>query len=68
MEHNKRINNIKNLILGLELNQDQEKRIEILQDLKIQTEELDLELKKLEENHSLIVMQLKQEVSRLNGL
>lgn len=68
MEHNKRINNIKNLILGLELNQDQEKRIEILQELKIQTEELDLELKKLEENHSLIVMQLKQEVSRLNGL
>ncbi|NBV28147.1 hypothetical protein EBS02_03880 [bacterium] len=68
MEHNKRINNIKNLILGLELNQDQEKRIEILQDLKIQTEELDLELKKLEENHSLIEMQLKQEVSRLNRL
>jgi len=68
MEVNKRTNRIKNLILDLELNQDPEKKSEILGQLKAHVEDLNTELEKLEEHQALVVSQLKQEISRLNGL
>jgi uncharacterized protein YoxC len=68
MEVNKWTNRIKNLILDLELNQDLEKKSEILGQLKAHVEDLNKELEKLEEHHTLVVSQLKQEISRLNGL
>lgn len=68
MEVNKWTNRIKNLILDLELNQDLEKKSEILGQLKAHVEDLNTELEKLEEHQALVVSQLKQEISRLNGL
>lgn len=68
MEVNKWTNRIKNLILDLELNQDLEKKSEILGQLKAHVEDLNKELEKSEEHHTLVVSQLKQEISRLNGL
>jgi hypothetical protein len=68
MEVNKWTNRIKNLILDLELNQDPEKKSEILGRLKAHVEDLNKELEKIEEHHTLVVSQLKQEISRLNGL
>lgn len=68
MELSKYINQLKSLILSLELSESEEERNQILKNMKDLSEKISDEIEKNQETTDLIISQLKQENSRLNRL
>ena len=68
MELSKYINQLKSLILSLELSESEEERSQILKNMKDLSEKISDEIEKNQETTDLIISQLKQENSRLNRL
>lgn len=68
MELSKYINQLKSLILSLELSNSEEERNQILKNMKDLSEKISYEIEKNQETTDLIISQLKQENSRLNRI
>ena len=68
MELSKYINQLKSLILSLELSNSEEERSQILKTMKDLSEKISDEIEKNQETTDLIISQLKQENSRLNRI
>ena len=68
MELSKYINQLKSLILSLELSESEEERSQILKNMKDLSEKISDEIEKNQETTDLIISQLKQENSRLNRI
>ena len=68
MELFKYINQLKSLILSLELSNSEEERNQILKNMKDLSEKIYDEIEKNQETTDLIISQLKQENSRLNRI
>lgn len=68
MELSKYINQLKSLILSLELSNSEEERNQILKNMKDLSEKISSEIEKNQETTDLIISQLKQENSRLNRI
>lgn len=68
MELSKYINQLKSLILSLELSNSEEERNQILKNMKDLSEKISFEIEKNQETTDLIISQLKQENSRLNRI
>lgn len=68
MELSKYINQLKSLILSLELSNSEEERNQILKNMKDLSEKISSAIEKNQETTDLIISQLKQENSRLNRI
>jgi len=68
VELSKYINQLKSLILSLELSNSEEERSQILKTMKDLSEKISDEIEKNQETTDLIISQLKQENSRLNRI
>jgi len=68
VELSKYINQLKSLILSLELSESEEERSQILKNMKDLSEKISDEIEKNQETTDLIISQLKQENSRLNRI
>lgn len=68
MELSKYINQLKSLILSLELSNSEEEKSQILKNMKDLCEKISDEIEKNQATTDLIISQLKQENSRLNRI
>lgn len=68
MELSKYINQLKSSILSLELSNSEEERSQILKNMKDLCEKISDEIEKNQATTDLIILQLKQENSRLNRI
>jgi len=68
VELSKYINQLKSLILSLELSNSEEEKSQILKNMKDLCEKISDEIEKNQATTDLIISQLKQENSRLNRI